>query len=82
MLCQADTIRPGGRGCNLCLSEKIGILKSDKKLSLNKKSEIFGKCRHLEDTLLNSLIWGQSQGQSLGHSQVQTQDQAQDWNGG
>ena len=56
VLCQSDTIRPGGRSCNLCLSEKIAILKSNKKHSLNVKSEIFGKCRHLRDTLLSSLI--------------------------
>ena len=37
---------PGAKGCNLCLSEKLAILRVDPKTSLNKKSELNGKCRH------------------------------------
>ena len=36
----------GSGRCNLCLEEKIAILKSDKERTLNKRSEILFKCRH------------------------------------
>ena len=36
----------GGRSCDLCLEEKIFILKSNKDKTLNKRSELFTKCRH------------------------------------
>ena len=36
----------GSGRCNLCLEEKIAILKSDKETTLNKRSEILSKCRH------------------------------------
>ena len=42
---------PGGRRCNLCIEEKIEIMKSDKTNLLNKRSEFFeffAKCRHRE----------------------------------
>ena len=32
--------------CNLCLEEKPDIMKTDKKYLLNKRTEIFSKCRH------------------------------------
>ena len=39
--------RCGSRKCDLCLSEKLAILKNDSgHPSLNKKSEIMDKCRH------------------------------------
>ena len=38
--------RCGSRKCDLCLSEKLAILKSDPRKTLNKKSEIMNKCRH------------------------------------
>ena len=38
--------RAGGRSCDLCLEEKIFILKSNKDKTLNKRSELFTKCRH------------------------------------
>ena len=34
------------RMCNLCLVEKLEIIKADKKRSLNKRTELFSKCRH------------------------------------
>ena len=37
---------PGAKECNLWLSEKLAILRADPKTSLNKKSELNGKCRH------------------------------------
>lgn len=38
--------RCGSRKCDLCLTEKLAILKSDPKSTLNTRSEILGKCRH------------------------------------
>ena len=32
--------------CNLCLAEKLEIIKADKKRSLNKRTELVSKCRH------------------------------------
>ena len=37
---------PGAKECNLCLSEKLAILRADPNTSLNKKTELNGKCRH------------------------------------
>ena len=36
----------GSRNCNLCLTEKYEILKCDQTKTLNKRTEIVGKCRH------------------------------------
>ena len=36
----------GARRCDLCLTEKLRILKHDKETSLNKRSELLSKCRH------------------------------------
>ena len=36
----------GGKSCELCLEEKLLILKSKKEQTLNKRSELFAKCRH------------------------------------
>ena len=36
----------GTRNCNLCISEKFEILKCDPNVTLNKRNEIVGKCRH------------------------------------
>ena len=32
--------------CNLCVAEKLAIIRADKKTSLNKRSELVSKCRH------------------------------------
>ena len=32
--------------CNLCVAEKLAIIRADKKTSLNKISELVSKCRH------------------------------------
>ena len=37
---------PGARWCNLCLAEKLFILRADPTTMLNKRSELNGKCRH------------------------------------
>ena len=36
----------GGNSCNLCLEEKLSILKSNRDKTLNKRSDLFSKCRH------------------------------------
>ena len=36
----------GTRKCDICLSEKLEILKGDPKFLINKRSEIMNKCRH------------------------------------
>ena len=36
----------GGGSCKLCLEEKLLILKSKKDHMLNKRTELFAKCRH------------------------------------
>ena len=43
---QTSTYRCGGKRCNLCLEEKLAILKSNQQNSLNRKSEIISRCRH------------------------------------
>ena len=48
----ANPYKYGSRRCNLCLEEKMSILKSNKKNLLNKRSELFSSCRH---TSYNSL---------------------------
>ena len=45
----AATSRPwrsGAKYCSLCQSEKLAIIQSDPNTTLNKRSEIFNKCRH------------------------------------
>ncbi len=36
----------GGSRCNLCLEEKLSLVRSDCERTLNKRSELFAKCRH------------------------------------
>ena len=46
---KSQPYRCGSRRCDLCLSEKLAILKADKNneiISLNVKSELMNKCRH------------------------------------
>ena len=42
----ASAFRSGAKQCNLCLAEKLCILKADKQSLLNKSSELLSKCRH------------------------------------
>ena len=49
----APPYKPGGNGCRLCLAEKATILKHSKdKNCLNKRGEVFSKCRHRAKFLL------------------------------
>ena len=43
ILKQASSYRSGAKSCHLCLQEKLEILKSDKKILLNRRCE---KCCH------------------------------------
>ena len=52
----AKSFIPGHKYCRLCTAEKTKILFADKKLKLNKNSEIFGKCRHKDKYLLENLV--------------------------
>ena len=38
--------KPGSRRCNLCLTEKLCILRADQEKTLNKRTELFSKCCH------------------------------------
>ena len=47
VLKRSEPYKCGGRGCSLCDEEKLQILRSDPSSTLNKRSEIVGKCRHM-----------------------------------
>ena len=46
ILCHASAYSNTVKKCNLCLAEKLQILKSNKQELLNKRSELISKCRH------------------------------------
>jgi hypothetical protein len=46
ILKQTPSYRSGAKNCHLCLQEKLHILKGDKRKLLNKRWELFSKCRH------------------------------------
>ena len=51
-------VKPRGKGdkyCQLCLSEKAFILRSDPELTLNKRSELLRRCRHRDSLMLGNL---------------------------
>ena len=39
-------LQPGGDKCDVCLSEKLSIMKNRDTNSLNKRSELMNSCRH------------------------------------
>ena len=43
---QVILYKPGQKCCNLCLTEKLKILLANQPTTLNKRSELTGKCRH------------------------------------
>ena len=43
---RSSTYQPGGTRCNLCLDEKLAILLADPPSTLNKRTELTGKCCH------------------------------------
>ena len=46
---------PGARFCDVCLTEKTYIMLADKKESLNVRSEILNKCRHMAKFTLEKI---------------------------
>ena len=52
---QSFPYRCGSRRCDLCLTEKLVILRSDPETTLNKRSEIMNKCRHATKFKLSSV---------------------------
>ena len=46
ILKRSTSYRSGAKNCNLCLQEKLQILKRDKNKLLNKRCELFSKFRH------------------------------------
>ena len=55
ILKQTLSYRSGAKYCDLCLQEKLHILKVDKTKLLNKRCELFSKCRHRSDSSRESL---------------------------
>jgi hypothetical protein len=48
--------KPGYKRCNLCLEEKLLIMKAKKTECLNKRSDLFSKRRHVTRYLLNQVV--------------------------
>ena len=46
MLKKCHAYKPGGKSCDLCLSEKLLIMKNKDPRSLNVRSELLNTCRH------------------------------------
>ena len=46
ILKKSQKYQTGSRRCQLCLTEKLEILKDNDPLNLNQRSELLGKCRH------------------------------------
>ena len=54
IITRSNSYRAGEKFCNLCLTEKLHILKNPD--SINKRSELTSKCRHLNKFLVRSCI--------------------------
>ena len=52
---RASPYKCGTRRCDLCLTEKAIILRSEHRGLLNKRTELISKCRHRNKLILNSL---------------------------
>ena len=48
ILKRAPAFSPGRKRCNLCIEEKLCLMQGNATKLLNKRSEIFAKCRHRE----------------------------------
>ena len=44
---KVSAYKVGSRRCNLCLEEKLQLMKGEKRNILNKRSELFFMCRHV-----------------------------------
>ena len=49
--------QPGAISCSLCLTEKLTILQVDSNLTLNKRTELNGKCGHAKKFKLNRICF-------------------------
>ena len=47
ILAKTGVYTPGARFCDVCLTEKTFIMLADPKESLNARTEILNKCRHM-----------------------------------
>ena len=54
IITRAKSYKSGSRSCNLCLTEKLCILKKPK--CINKRSEIISKCRHMNKFLVKNFV--------------------------
>ena len=50
VITRSRSYKPGSKFCNLCLTEKLHILKNPD--SINKRSELLNKCRHSREFLV------------------------------
>ena len=68
-MCLAMPYKRGDRYCQLCLSEKVHIARSNmeetREEALNKRSEIMAKCRHILPRLLNNFYTTQHHDQPV-----------------
>ena len=51
----ASPYKCGSMRCDLCLSEKLAIIRADTRHLLNKRTELISKCRHINKFLLSNL---------------------------
>ena len=66
--------------CQLCLTEKAFIVRGDKKLLLNKRSEVFQRCRHRDRHMLANFY---SRGRNTSHrDRVRDEGEEEDSGGG
>ena len=52
IVCKAHPYTGGSRKCDLCLTEKLAIMKPDAKGLLNTHNEFISKCRHMNKSRL------------------------------
>ena len=78
ILKRATPYTAGSARCNLCLEEKLQILKANKENLLNKKAEMVSKCRHESKFYAKNLCRGKNnvrRRQSTSHS-ITTSEQS------
>ena len=52
---KAHTFSSGSKKCDLCITEKLTILKADQKTLINKRDELLSKCPHKRAFYLSSI---------------------------
>ena len=52
---KAHTFSSGSKQCDLCLTEKLTILKADPRTLINKRDELLSKCLHKNNHYLSSI---------------------------